>query len=187
MGPSHQPLLAVLRRSAVAASSSSPSSSCVAGARWLPSLRPTAAAASRRALSSVPTSAARRQPASAATTSSLVRQLSYLRPLRFPSASALDADLSSSSSLPPPSPSPKAEGRSRSGPPPLSSPNVARWLYFTSFLTFSIVVIGGLTRLTESGLSITEWRPVKGSLPPLNAAQWEDEYRKYQESEEGRM
>jgi hypothetical protein len=71
--------------------------------------------------------------------------------------------------------------------PDLSTPAVARWLYFTSFLTFSIVVVGGLTRLTESGLSITEWKPVKGMLPPRGPVEWEDEFAKYRASEEGRM
>lgn len=65
----------------------------------------------------------------------------------------------------------------------LSTPAVARWLYFTSFLTFSIVVVGGLTRLTESGLSITEWKPVKGMLPPRGEAGWEEEFAKYRDTE----
>lgn len=122
---------------------------------------------------------------SSASTSSLIRQLSTGRSLRFPAAALnagsipLDAAVGSSVSS-----SPKARSRTA---PPLSTPNVARWLYLTSFLTFSIVVIGGLTRLTESGLSITEWKPFKGSLPPMNAADWAEEYQKYQESEEGRM
>jgi cytochrome c oxidase assembly protein subunit 15 len=46
-------------------------------------------------------------------------------------------------------------------------------------LAFAIIVVGGVTRLTESGLSITEWRPVTGVLPPLSAAQWEVEFEKY--------
>lgn len=76
---------------------------------------------------------------------------------------------------------------SRHPHPDLSTPAVARWLYFTSFLTFSIVVVGGLTRLTESGLSITEWKPVKGMMPPRGPAEWEQEFAKYRDSEEGRM
>ena len=43
-----------------------------------------------------------------------------------------------------------------------------------------MVVVGGITRLTESGLSITEWRPVTGILPPLNDAAWAAEFAKYQ-------
>lgn len=120
-------------------------------------------------------------PRPAPSPSSLIRQLSSRRPLRFPAAPIVTSE----SAIPPSTSAPPPPKGSRS--PPLSTPNVARWLYCTSFLTFSIVVVGGLTRLTESGLSITEWRPVKGSLPPLNQAQWEEEYQKYQESEEGRM
>ncbi|SCV03989.1 LAMI_0H12552g1_1 [Lachancea mirantina] len=65
-----------------------------------------------------------------------------------------------------------------------SSKWVGYWLIGTSGLVFGIVVLGGLTRLTESGLSITEWRPVTGTLPPLNEAQWEEEFAKYRESPE---
>jgi heme a synthase len=53
------------------------------------------------------------------------------------------------------------------------------WLYSVALLVFSIVVVGGITRLTESGLSITEWRPLMGALPPLNEAQWLSEFEKY--------
>lgn len=61
---------------------------------------------------------------------------------------------------------------------------VAYWLIGTSGLVFGIVVLGGLTRLTESGLSITEWKPVTGSLPPMNQKEWEEEFTKYKESPE---
>ena len=51
---------------------------------------------------------------------------------------------------------------------PLSRPNaIANWLYAVASLVFLMVVVGGITRLTESGLSITEWKPVTGALPPL--------------------
>ena len=46
-------------------------------------------------------------------------------------------------------------------------------------MVFLMVVIGGITRLTESGLSITEWQPVTGVLPPIGAAQWQAEFDKY--------
>ena len=48
-------------------------------------------------------------------------------------------------------------------------------------MIFLMVVIGGITRLTESGLSITEWKPITGVLPPLDAAQWQQEFERYQE------
>jgi cytochrome c oxidase assembly protein subunit 15 len=54
------------------------------------------------------------------------------------------------------------------------------WLYVVAALIFAMVVVGGATRLTESGLSITEWQPVTGAIPPLNEAQWQTEFQKYQ-------
>ncbi|HUH86417.1 MAG TPA: COX15/CtaA family protein [Stellaceae bacterium] len=56
---------------------------------------------------------------------------------------------------------------------------VALWLLFCAAMVFLMVVIGGITRLTESGLSITEWQPVDGVLPPLSDAQWQDAFDKY--------
>ncbi|MEP7351029.1 MAG: COX15/CtaA family protein [Sphingorhabdus sp.] len=55
-----------------------------------------------------------------------------------------------------------------------------RWLMFIALLVFAMVVVGGITRLTESGLSITEWKPITGALPPLNEAAWASEFKKYQ-------
>lgn len=66
----------------------------------------------------------------------------------------------------------------------ISSRSVGYWLIGTSGLVFGIVVLGGLTRLTESGLSITEWKPVTGSIPPLSQADWNEEFSKYQNSPE---
>ena len=58
-------------------------------------------------------------------------------------------------------------------PQPLARPAaVAKWLLVVAGLVFAMVIIGGITRLTESGLSITEWKPVSGAIPPLNAADW---------------
>src|SRR5580700_1024052 len=54
------------------------------------------------------------------------------------------------------------------------------WLYVVAALVLAMVLVGGATRLTESGLSITEWRPVMGALPPLGEAQWQTEFEKYQ-------
>jgi heme a synthase len=58
---------------------------------------------------------------------------------------------------------------------------VAAWLFVCCALIFLIVVVGGITRLTLSGLSITEWKPVVGILPPLSAADWAAEFAKYKE------
>jgi heme a synthase len=54
------------------------------------------------------------------------------------------------------------------------------WLYAMAALVLAMVLVGGATRLTESGLSITEWRPVMGALPPLGEAQWQAEFEMYQ-------
>jgi cytochrome c oxidase assembly protein subunit 15 len=53
------------------------------------------------------------------------------------------------------------------------------WLFVVLAMVASIVVVGGLTRLTESGLSITEWKPISGVIPPLSEADWQAELEKY--------
>jgi cytochrome c oxidase assembly protein subunit 15 len=55
------------------------------------------------------------------------------------------------------------------------------WLIALFALVVLMIAVGGLTRLTDSGLSITEWRPVTGAIPPLNSADWSSEFEKYQE------
>jgi len=54
-------------------------------------------------------------------------------------------------------------------------------------MIFAMVVIGGITRLTWSGLSITEWRPVMGAVPPLSGADWQAEFAKYQQTSQYRL
>ena len=61
---------------------------------------------------------------------------------------------------------------------------VRAWLTGLFLLVVVMIAVGGLTRLTDSGLSITEWRPVTGVVPPLNAADWDAEFGKYQASPE---
>ena len=56
---------------------------------------------------------------------------------------------------------------------------MALWLFAVALLVFAMVVVGGATRLTDSGLSITEWRPVTGAIPPLSDAAWAAEFEKY--------
>lgn len=58
---------------------------------------------------------------------------------------------------------------------------VRLWLWIVAAGIFAMVLVGGATRLTESGLSITEWKPVTGILPPLNAAEWRDAFEKYKQ------
>jgi len=67
-----------------------------------------------------------------------------------------------------------------------SNKNVARWLYLGVFMLIVQIVLGGITRLTESGLSITEWNPITGALPPLNTAQWQAEFAKYKGTDQFR-
>ncbi|MEH3048561.1 COX15/CtaA family protein [Sphingomonas adhaesiva] len=57
---------------------------------------------------------------------------------------------------------------------------IARWLHVVAALIVAMVVVGGITRLTESGLSITQWKPISGIIPPLNDAQWQAEFTNYQ-------
>ncbi len=64
---------------------------------------------------------------------------------------------------------------------------LARWLEIVALLVVTIVVVGGITRLTESGLSITEWNVVSGILPPLTDAAWQAEFAKYRLTAEYRM
>ncbi len=58
---------------------------------------------------------------------------------------------------------------------------VRAWLHLVALMIIGIVVVGGATRLTHAGLSITEWQPVHGVIPPLSDADWQDEFSKYQQ------
>lgn len=59
---------------------------------------------------------------------------------------------------------------------------IAVWLFSAAAAVFLMALIGAVTRLTESGLSIVEWKPVVGALPPLSSADWEKEFSLYQQS-----
>ena len=66
-------------------------------------------------------------------------------------------------------------------PRPQSRPAaIAKLLFLVAFMVFVMVVVGGISRLTESGLSITEWQPVSGVIPPLSNADWEHAFALYQ-------
>ncbi|KAF5393665.1 hypothetical protein D9757_000299 [Collybiopsis confluens] len=71
--------------------------------------------------------------------------------------------------------------------PVLPSKSVGAWLMASSTLVLAIIVVGGITRLTESGLSITEWKPVTGLIPPLSPAQWEEEFERYKATPEFKL
>jgi len=75
----------------------------------------------------------------------------------------------------------------RSHVAPLSSRRaIVAWLGVCCALVFAMVVVGGITRLTHSGLSITEWDPIVGVVPPLSASDWKDAFAKYQQTPEFR-
>ncbi len=77
-------------------------------------------------------------------------------------------------------------------PSPADSPGTARpdllvrWLLFVACMVVTIVFVGGITRLTESGLSITQWQPVTGTLPPLSEEAWLAEFAEYRATPEYR-
>ncbi|KXF77680.1 heme A synthase [Paramesorhizobium deserti] len=58
---------------------------------------------------------------------------------------------------------------------------VRYWLYLVFAVLVAIVMVGGATRMTGSGLSITEWKPIHGVIPPLNQAEWQEEFEKYKQ------
>ncbi|WP_114521226.1 COX15/CtaA family protein [Altererythrobacter sp. ZODW24] len=61
---------------------------------------------------------------------------------------------------------------------------IANWLLFVAVMVLIMVAVGGITRLTESGLSITQWDPITGAIPPLNEAQWLAEFDLYRATPE---
>jgi cytochrome c oxidase assembly protein subunit 15 len=64
---------------------------------------------------------------------------------------------------------------------------VAAWLLACAALVFAMVVVGGVTRLTHSGLSIVEWQPIVGTLPPLTDAQWQATFEAYRQTPEYKL
>src|ERR1044071_7002066 len=60
-----------------------------------------------------------------------------------------------------------------------SRPLIRAWLWFDALLVFAMVIVGGATRLTDSGLSITEWQPLLGAVPPMSEADWLQAFEKY--------
>ena len=67
---------------------------------------------------------------------------------------------------------------------PARALSLSRWLFVVAGLVFLMVVVGGITRLTESGLSITEWKPIAGTIPPLTHADWSRAFALYQQTPE---
>jgi len=62
--------------------------------------------------------------------------------------------------------------------------SISNWLLFSAFMVFAMAIIGAITRLTESGLSMVEWRPLIGTLPPLSAQEWMRVFDLYRETPE---
>ncbi len=65
---------------------------------------------------------------------------------------------------------------------PVAARWIRTWLILLGLLVYATILVGGATRLTDSGLSITEWQPVKGALPPMDGASWLAEFDKYRET-----
>jgi len=60
-------------------------------------------------------------------------------------------------------------------------PAVAAWLLVVATMVVAMVMLGGATRLTHSGLSMVEWKPLMGTLPPMGEAAWQETFQKYQQ------
>jgi cytochrome c oxidase assembly protein subunit 15 len=78
--------------------------------------------------------------------------------------------------------SPSAVPSARRDRPKAARGAIALWLALIFALVVTMIAVGGMTRLTDSGLSIVEWRPVTGAVPPLNDADWQGEFEKYRSS-----
>ncbi len=83
------------------------------------------------------------------------------------------------------SPLPADAGTSADLRPPRNAVRI--WLYLLAFLVVVMVGVGGATRLTGSGLSITEWRPMTGAVPPLTSGDWQAEFDKYRDTPQYRI
>ncbi len=79
---------------------------------------------------------------------------------------------------------PRAPVEARRAAAPDASRAVAAWLLACCALVFAMIVVGGVTRLTHSGLSITEWQPIVGALPPLSDGDWAAAFAKYRATPE---
>ena len=168
---------------------------------WAPIFQHQAGSCSRQIL---PRAFSTRAAASISTTStSTLSQIKFYTPshtfqpfftpsFRSLTTAAFDASQASQAPVAPginsPSATPAGEAGSKEAAEaqtrtfPKSMPD---WLFGCSALVFGILVVGGLTRLTESGLSIVEWNPITGILPPITAEDWAAEWEKYKVSPEG--
>ncbi|KAI5778365.1 cytochrome oxidase assembly protein-domain-containing protein [Geopyxis carbonaria] len=126
-------------------------------------------------------------------TSKLASSLQWKRPFSFtPASAASSVHFPASNSTQIGATIPQSPVKIKASWPDTSDRAVGYWLLGSSVLVFGIVVLGGLTRLTESGnvilsLSITEWKPVTGTLPPLSHGDWMQNFDKYKDSPEYRI
>ena len=75
-----------------------------------------------------------------------------------------------------------------SSTPPVEPDNAVRaWIYVLTLFVVAMVAVGGATRLTGSGLSITEWRPLTGAIPPLTQEAWLAEFDRYRQIDQYRL
>ena len=86
-----------------------------------------------------------------------------------------------------PSSSSSSSSSTYSEPIQTTHPIVGYWMLGCGALVFGIVVIGGLTRLTESGLSITEWNLIRGMKPPKDENEWQEQFTKYKQTPEYKL
>lgn len=82
---------------------------------------------------------------------------------------------------------PAIAGRGNAASAPARDRVVGVWLLLVAALVAVMILVGGATRLTDSGLSITEWKPISGALPPLGAQAWAAEFEKYRQTAEYRL
>ncbi|GAA6014649.1 hypothetical protein JCM11491_000181 [Sporobolomyces phaffii] len=83
--------------------------------------------------------------------------------------------------------SPSSSSSADASLPHLTTPLVSKYLFVVAGMVFCIVIVGGMTRLTESGLSITEWNVISGTKLPTSAAEWEEEFEKYRQTPEWKI
>ncbi|GAA5824279.1 hypothetical protein JCM5353_007005, partial [Sporobolomyces roseus] len=82
---------------------------------------------------------------------------------------------------------PSTTSQSSTVEPRLTTPLVSKYLFLVAGMVFCIVIVGGMTRLTESGLSITEWNVLSGTVLPFSAQEWEAEFQKYRQTPEWKI
>ncbi|GAA5874329.1 hypothetical protein JCM16303_005812 [Sporobolomyces ruberrimus] len=107
--------------------------------------------------------------------------------IRSLSTATLTPDPTASHPTPLTSSSSHASESVREEEPRLTTPLVSKYLFLVAGMVFCIVIVGGMTRLTESGLSITEWNVISGTQLPMNAESWEQEFEKYRQTPEWKI